>query len=281
VLKEYKEMIAETQSDLEERLEAINAKLKSLSSQKNEASGEELNERNRIQEERDSTTQCIDICAQVSTHIDQVRPNVLRNISIPPGASQGPITTLDGLISARFATDDALSKCKTTLKDMRIRLEERLHNLDAHLQTLQPERGATSEEQDAERQRIQDEYDTTKQSLSICSEASERATESRINLFEDVSMAEDGNQVIVSTIGDLISAKRINAGARSTQWLGQMSDESLQELTHAVTYVSLAKTGDRPEEVKAFEARYGAGFKLKANDSATGGAKAYPGGLGG
>lgn len=268
-------MISNTKSDLEERLEAIDAKLKSLSSQKNKSSGEERNDRNRILEERDSTTQCLDICARVSLHIDQVRPNVLRDISTASGSSQGPVTTLDGLIAARFTTDEALSKCKTTLKDASVRLEKRLQDLDSHLQTLQSDHGAGNEGQEAELQRIQDEYDTTKQSLAICTEASERTRESRVNDFEDVSMAEDGNQVIVSTIGDLISAKRINAGARSTQWLGQMSDESLQELTRAVSYVSLARaSGDGPEAVKAFEARYGAGIKLKAGDSATGGAMA-------
>ena len=40
-----------------------------------------------------------------------------------------------------------------------------------------------------------------------------------------------GNQIIVSTLGDLISARVITAGAGSTQWLGHMSDAPLQQLS--------------------------------------------------
>lgn len=41
-----------------------------------------------------------------------------------------------------------------------------------------------------------------------------------------MSTGNDSHQVIVSTLGDLINAKSIAAGPRSTQWLGQMSDDS-------------------------------------------------------
>ena len=44
-------------------------------------------------------------------------------------------------------------------------------------------------------------------------------------------MADDGQQVIVATLWDLISVKRIVVSARSTQWLGQMSDTTLQQLS--------------------------------------------------
>jgi hypothetical protein len=44
-------------------------------------------------------------------------------------------------------------------------------------------------------------------------------------------MADDGHQLIISTMGDLISARRVTVGSRSIQWLGQMSDTSLQQLS--------------------------------------------------
>ena len=65
VVKEYKEMIKITTTDLEEHLQAINNKLHTLSLQGARISGEDAAERQRIQEERDSTQQCLDICAQV------------------------------------------------------------------------------------------------------------------------------------------------------------------------------------------------------------------------
>jgi len=80
--------------------------------------------------------------------------------------------------------------------------------------------------------------------------------------FEDIEMADDGHQVIVATLGDLISAKRVTAGARSTQWLGQMSDASLQSLSKDRTENVV---GNRPDTEPGthFEGRHGSGRKLK------------------
>jgi hypothetical protein len=256
-------MIDNTRTDLEDRLETVDARLKSVSSQRNN------NNNIQNQEERNTTTQCLKICTEVSIHIDQVRLGVLTDISTPSNTSQGPVTTLDGLLSAQLATDTALAKCKTTLEVTSTQLEKRLQDLDASSRKQTGNESVVSEIDDDELQRSQSDYDSVKKALEVCSEASERATELRINQFEDVTMAEDGNQIIVSTIGDLISAKRINAGARSNQWLGQMSDQSLQGMTNAFGHVSLAKvTDDSPEAGTAFS-RFGAGFKLNKNDSAT------------
>jgi Fungal N-terminal domain of STAND proteins len=266
VLKEYKEMIDNIRADMEERLETIDARLKSISLQNIKVSGEERNNRIQIQDERDSTAQCLNICTQASIHTDQVQPGVITDILTPLETSLGPITTLNDLL-AQLATDEALSSCKTELKDTSTQLEKRLQDLNARLQIMQPDYGDTSENQDTERQKVRDEYDTTKQASAICSEASEQATESRMNYFEDITMVEDGNQVIVSTIGDLISAKRVNVGPRSASLLGQMTDEALQMLKHSLGNTLLAKdAGDTPEAKEAFETRYGTGFKLKKND---------------
>ena len=82
-------------------------------------------------------------------------------------------------------------------------------------------------------------------------------------MFEDVSMADNGHQVLVSTIRDLISAKRVTAGARAWQWLGQMFDDSLQQLSRNHGHVAT----ERPKESQTkagghFEGRYGVGLKL-------------------
>jgi hypothetical protein len=53
----------------------------------------------------------------------------------------------------------------------------------------------------------------------------------RTNVSEDVSAAQDAHQVIVSP-GTLISATRVTAGIEGRQWLGQMSDGTLQRLSY-------------------------------------------------
>jgi hypothetical protein len=73
-----------------------------------------------------------------------------------------------------------------------------------------------------------EDLDGVKQCLSVCAEAAEGVARERVNVFEDVSMANDGHRLIVSTMGDLFSAKRVTIGSRLTQWLGQMSVATVQ-----------------------------------------------------
>ena len=58
-------------------------------------------------------------------------------------------------------------------------------------------------------------------------QASERVNEVRTNIFEEVSAARDAHQVIISTVGDLISARRVTAEVGATQCLGQMDNATL------------------------------------------------------
>lgn len=90
-----------------------------------------------------------------------------------------------------------------------------------------------------------------------------RADQDRTNVFEDVSMADDGHQVIVSTIGDLISARRVTAGARSMQIMGQMSDDALQQLSQNLGHAATEKAKES-ETGSEFENRYGEGWKLNS-----------------
>ena len=134
-----------------------------------------------------------------------------------------------------------------------------LQNLDNRLASLPAQSPQISSEQAAEQERIQEKIDSIKQCVAICAEASVKAGQDRTNSFEDVSMTDDGRQAIVSTIGDLISAKRITAGARSMQLMGQISDESLQHFSrdrHHATEEKGPKTGG------GFEDRHGAGWTL-------------------
>lgn len=56
-----------------------------------------------------------------------------------------------------------------------------------------------------------------------------------VNRFDDICVAEDGNQIITSTAENLIQAKNISAGPRSVQCLGLLSDASLEGVLRTVT----------------------------------------------
>jgi hypothetical protein len=125
------------------------------------------------------------------------------------------------------------------------------------------------DEEIAEKGRIAEEIDSIKMCLSVCNDAKKHVAEVRINVFEDVAAAEDADQIIVSTFGDLISAKRVTAGIGATQWLGQMSDAALQDLARGrgINLSSRSGTVKSVEEqvrgTRAFEDQYGAGHKLR------------------
>ncbi|KAG0644999.1 hypothetical protein D0Z07_9215 [Hyphodiscus hymeniophilus] len=262
VLKEYKDMITNTTTDLEEHLHEIDNKLQALSLRGLTISDEGAVEQRQIQEERDSTQQCLNICAEVVTHIDQLQPTVFENISTPSEGYQAG-TKLGGLPSARLITANTFKACKESLSDATSRLEGHLQDIDNRVQSLSLPRSENSNERAAKQELIKEELDSIKQCLAICAQASTQADKERMNVFEDVSMADDGHQVLVSTIGDLISARRVTAGARSWQWLGQMSDDSLQQLSqnhrHIATEIPLES---QMEASGRFEGRYGVGLKL-------------------
>jgi hypothetical protein len=219
-------------------------------------------------QERDSTKQCLDICSQVSMHITSVQPNVFENISIPEDSDQAPVTTLIGLISARRATNDALKACESTLSRTASRLQRHLKDVDSELQSLASESSIASSQVGSEQEVLEAEVESTKQALAYMAKKAEDANSSGINVYEHLKLADDCHTVIVSTIGQLISAKYISAGARSTQWMGQMSDESLQGLTRSLPQRNFSR-GSEPHPGAAhmeFEGRYGAGIKLNSQE---------------
>ena len=101
VLKEYKEIIRNTTSDLEEHLQEIDTRLQILCLRGARISDEDRTKRELVQEEKDSTRQCLDICAQVSEHIDQVQLNIFEDVSATQDTQQMIVATLGTLVSAK------------------------------------------------------------------------------------------------------------------------------------------------------------------------------------
>lgn len=266
-LKEFKNIIANTTSDLDEHLQAIDAKLHDLSLHGPKVTDEDATERRRIQEERESAEQCLSICTAVSAHIEQVQSsNVFKDVSTPQDAHYAPLNTFKRPSSAQLLTTGSLKTCKETMASSISWLTKHLQDLDNKLAAFHEQPPPISRAHAAEQERIREEINSTKQCLAICADASKRAQQERTNVFEDVSMADDGHQVIVSTLGDLISATRVTAGARSVQLMGQMSDDSLQQLSQNIGRAAAEKE-NKSVTGSAFKERYGEGWKLSSQTS--------------
>lgn len=264
-LNEFKGIISNTTSDLDEHLQAIDSKLQALSSQGPRFSDDDVAERQRIQEERDSTQQCLSICTQVYNHIDQVQSSTFEDVTTPHDGYQEPTNTFSNPSSARLFTSKSFKTCRMTLDNSSTWLKSHLQDLDDRLLAHSSRPRKISNEQAAEQEAIQEEIDSVKQCLTICAQASAQADQDRSNIFEDVSMGEDSQQVIVSTIGDLISAKRVTAGARSTQLMGQMSDGSLQHFSRNGGHIATKKAKGLETGIAGeFKDRHGEGVKLSS-----------------
>jgi hypothetical protein len=70
-------------------------------------------------------------------------------------------------------------------------------------------------------------------------------------IFEDLNTGEGAHLVIVSTAtpGNPITARNITTGNRTSKWLGQMSDESLQTLSQTKVAVPSTSTHSATNEV--------------------------------
>ncbi|KAE8358040.1 hypothetical protein BDV27DRAFT_75047 [Aspergillus caelatus] len=263
VLEEYKEMIAEATSDLQDHLQGINDRVKSI-----EETGHVQHldfDLSVVREEKESTEQCLAICTQVSSYIEGMQTRLPRDSQNVPMLTVKPASH-NGFDPTRpyIATDAMLTDFRHRLSLSSRNLEARLNTLDRQLKDFLEVGTLQSREGKARLDLIREERDSIAQCLSICADASDIAGKARTNSFEDVTSADESHQLVVSTIGDLISAKHITTGARSVQWLGQMSDDSLQQLSrdqrirHGEQEDSAMQTGR-----DSFNGRYGAGYQLR------------------
>ena len=97
---------------------------------------------------------------------------------------------------------------------------------------------------------------------------SRQTNEAQRFIFEDLNTAEDAHLVIVSTAtpGNPITARNITTGNRTSKWLGQMSDESLQTLSQnkvAIPSISTNSTTNKePEKLNVEFLQHGPGRTL-------------------
>lgn len=253
-------MISSTTCDLEEILHGIDTSMRDPTFEDPASPPRRSVAQSSVEEERASIQQCLRICMDVSSHLDQVQAKDLADVHVPPSDGRRG-TAVNKSDLARLITSEILTDCKRGIRFTTAELQARLKDANRRLANAQRH----EEEVDTEgpREDLETLFDSVKQCLSICDHAAHEVSEGRVNLFEDVSMADDGHQLIVSTMGDLISARRVTVGSRSIQWLGQMSDTSLQQLSKDHASDTIERDGQASFEAGTyFENRHGNGRKL-------------------
>ncbi|KAL7945401.1 hypothetical protein V8C42DRAFT_345007 [Trichoderma barbatum] len=245
-MDQYKEMIRETTADLEAHLRDIDDKLATIASHPQRDPDPAANESvRRMEEERQSTQQCLLICESAKSHLQNLQ---------------------DGFQPLGVRPDDAQAKTAVALSDARNRMVLMITDLQKRLvalseQSLSTEVSLPPRQVEEDRLRLLKEIDTARQCLEVCNLAADQASRQRVHVFGDVSAEHNSHQVIVSTVGDLLNVKSVRVVDFSTQWLGSMSDASLQQLsTDRATAYSPSK---EDEHDPSFGGKYGPGNRLQ------------------
>ncbi|KAL4900143.1 hypothetical protein BDW74DRAFT_104527 [Aspergillus multicolor] len=267
VLQEYTDMIQNTTSDLQDQLDEIEGKLstsQSLDDPDATISHEELQ---RLEDEKQSTTQCLDVCKQVSDYIDQSQSKREHKTGKATGTHDTTSQENSNPNIAQQIAQKYMKSSKQNISPASNRHKDRLDQLEANLQSS---KNSTLPDQVAcDIQKTKDQRETVAGCVNICADAYNLSESFRVNIFEDVASLDDSQQVLVSTTGNLLNAKRISTGARSLQVLGQMSDETLQHLNFQQNgSAENGVVGVEQKEGKDFHNRYGTGRSIRNENPA-------------
>ncbi|KAJ5471370.1 hypothetical protein N7530_008727 [Penicillium desertorum] len=219
--------IALTDANLD-RLEVIDSKLVCIVEESETQSKPGAAELQSVKEERLGTEKCLQICAQLSDHIDHIK-------FMPDGggASHHP-DTLD--IPPETVTNESLQECKNNFSLTASRLEK--HMQDAMNRLLsQPIPTTSSKIDEEDLARLQDGYITARQCLDICSKADSHLKDND-NVIEDYGPG-DGSKFKVSTYGEVLHAKSRARGWRTQQLGGYMSENTVQRLSRDIATINM------------------------------------------
>jgi hypothetical protein len=226
-----------------------------------------------IKEEKLSAQKCLEICAQLSEHIDKIQLSYSRD-----GSSEES-TDPDDL--PEKLTSKGLQDCKTSLSITAAKLEmfmkDRIDRMVAKSRSAM-----TSEEEIEDLVRLREEWETTLKSRDICAIADMHLQQS-VSTIDNYATG-DAIQFLVSTDGNVFHGKNRGYGVRTRQVGGHLSDASVQRLSRDMAYTGIANTEDADslsrEKISStpdagmednpdpeYKERYGRGFKLSPKDT--------------
>lgn len=235
-------MMSDTNEDLQQHLREIEAKIDALSTKERSKANDA--DMQAILDEKKSTEQGLKICEQLSTQIDQLSANMTDG----EGGSIAP--------QAGVYIRSGLGATKAMIQSTMKQLHEHRESIENKVQKMQlSQPPSTTEDEELERLRA------TKQSISQCiqivSEAGSAATDAeRRNVFEDITLVDKSYSFTVSTIGDLVTARRINLSGGSYNVGGQITDDAFKTAIDALTREGIKPAHDaKPRSMAGREAK--------------------------
>lgn len=262
-------MLNTARADLEDRLERMDEKLELILGQNVPVSESDAREVRLLKEERLSTEKCLQICAQLSRHIDRIQ--------LTAKSSATPDGPIDLDTSPGRITSQGLQECQDSLTRTALKLAGYEQQLFTRLME-KSKMTITSEDGLTDLARLRDEWEATRQGREVCSKARQHL-EDNVSTIHNYATG-DAVQFMVSTTEKTIHGRNQGLGWRTRQVGGHISDDSLQQIARTLASVTMPTPGhdgpslrnDAPvvpdaspenELHSKFQAQYGRGFKLR------------------
>lgn len=216
-----------------------------------------------------STQKCLQICAHLLEHINQIQLT-------PELSSSSPGPMGPGTLPERL-TLSGLQECKNNLALTVAKLDGHMKELIDRLVT-ESKAATTSKENVADLARLREEWDTTRQCQEICSKADTYLKEN-VSTIENYATG-DSIQFMVSTDGTVLHGTNRGLGWRTRQVGGHLNDTTVQQISRDFSTINIQNTGSEspssrdntqpvPDDSEMkhksgskFKERYGPGVKL-------------------
>ncbi|KFY67900.1 hypothetical protein V496_01349 [Pseudogymnoascus sp. VKM F-4515 (FW-2607)] len=233
-VESYNDLLGTAKAGLEDHLERMDEKLERILSQNVAGSELDASEAKRIKDERLSTEKCLQICSQLSEHIDQIQRTTLHNTSADAADCSSSIP--------EKITNDGLKECKGSLARMAQQLashEKQLFN--RLMDKLDP--ATFSQENAADITRLREEWQSTRKSMDILSTAGNHL-EQNISIIENHATG-DAVQVMVSANGKTLHGTNRAIGWRSRQIGGYLDNETVRQISRDMVSITINTTNER------------------------------------
>ncbi|KAF4447926.1 putative pathogenicity protein CRX2 [Fusarium austroafricanum] len=228
-----REVIETATIDLEAHLDDIKEKLDALASRAVVSSETDEETVKYIENERISTEKGLQLCLQLSQHIEQIQLQFTTEEGQAPDLLS-PHPPSNKLVS------EGLSGCKDYIGFALERLKRHRQKLSEGLEPGSPRNMSPDDKLLLDS--LNAEADALRHSLNFCSNV-ETYLKENISNIENHAEGDDTIQFMVSTDGKPLNGKNHGIGSRLKQAGGHFQEQSLQQISQDFTTISLHQTG--------------------------------------
>lgn len=222
VIDEYKDMIDDTTADLQKHMQRLDERARSLAVPPAESVESDSTDWLALFEEKESTRKGLQICTELSLHIEALESTSSEN----PQFSEQP--------SADKYIKSSLSSAKSSISMLESRLRSHGSEIDKRMDAMKLKTDL-SEDDINELAQLRETKESIHQCMNVVAHAGEDLAKERANVFEDITMADNAYGITVSTVKDLVFARRVNVQGQARYVGGQIDEASYNATITALT----------------------------------------------